>query len=325
MSRRLLPALLVVVSAAASASFLLSSGAGAEAVATSRRATAANWYWRAQAVSPVDGSPVLSDPRADGSTLVVSGPTVDGQADRFAVLALDLTGLPSPDALRRTLLVLPLSGSTGAPTGTPADATVEDAPVAVLPSLVVCATRGGWQDGPGGRPFAEAPTVDCGTRTRALPGADSRYRVDVSELVPLLVRGEATGLALVPDLDQPAPYELRFGPRADVVLDVLYDRAAPPPAGTGTTTTTAPEPEAPADPGAGAGGTGVPSALPAPVTEATVSTPPAAPVEVVPVGTLGPEPFEFERAVARRAPLAVFALFAVIGALGLLVLSPSLT
>src|SRR5687768_1176614 len=140
---RLLLAYLVVLLTAGTASLLSSGSAGAETVATTRRVTAANWYWRAQVVSPVDGSPVLHDPGEGdhGDTLVVAGPNADGEPDRFSVLKMDLVGLPPAASLRRALLVLPLSGSVGVPTtGTPADPTVEDAPV--LPSLVVCTARG---------------------------------------------------------------------------------------------------------------------------------------------------------------------------------------
>ena len=305
--------LLLVIAAATVASLVVPGTAGAETSET-RRATAANWYWRAQQLSPVDGSPVLHDPKdADhGTTLVVSGPTAGGEADRFAVLGLDV-GDVRVASVRQAMLVVPTSEAIGVPTGTGADGSLNDA--GALPVLVVCATRGQWADGLGGRPASEAPAVDCATSARALPGPDGAYRVHLGTLLGQLIDGTATGLALVPDLDQPSPYELRLGPRSDIGLDLLTEAAdeGPPP----PTVTTLPPPVAGGG-GIDLGGVAAPSPAPGPTAPAPAAAAPA-PTGQAPPGLLG-----FGSTAPIGAPLAVFVLLAVIGAVALLFLSPSL-
>lgn len=307
--------LLLVVAAATMASLVAPGSAGAE----SRRVVAANWYWQAQQLSPVDGSPVLHDPKdADhGETLVVAGPTAAGEADRFAVLRPDLSDLRVAE-LRSALLVVPVTEAVGVPTGTPADHDLDHA--GALPVLVVCATRGQWTDGPGGRPVSEAPAVDCTTTTRALPGPDGAYRLDVAAFVAALVDGTATGLALVPDLAQPSPYELRLGPRSEIRVDLLTEATDDGP----TPTTTAPPPPITSGPGTvDIGGAATPSTALGPTASAPVPAPTVAvggPAGQASTGLLG-----FGSTHAPRAPLAVLLLFAAIGALALLFLSPSLT
>lgn len=296
------------------ATAVVTSGAGAAPVAEQRVIGDANWYWRAQQVSPVDGSPVLHDPGDDGTTLVVSGPTADGEPERMAVVQVDASGLPDADRLLRALLVLPVAASVAPPAAPPA---VEEVGVEALPTLVVCLARGTWRDGDGARPLSEAPAVDCAIRMTALPGPDGAYRVDVSTVMGQLASGDATGLVLLPDATQPAPYELRFGPRSAVVLDVLYE-TEPGPAPT-TTTTTAPPP---AGGGGGGGGGGLTPVAPLP-------TVPPGPVddeeEAAPARSTTPAYLDLGPVSVTRAPLAVFVLFALIGALGLLFFSPSQT
>ncbi len=191
--------------------------------------TQTNWYWREQATN-IGGTGIsppspLSDPTVPSGDLAVSGPEVNGQADKESYLEFDVSAIPPGSTIVSFVVKLPVDPNAGTQT-TPQQVGA--------PPIIACLPRNSWSAGAGAESFSGKPADQCPSNAPKFATTDGgkTYSADITPIAQSWVQQGAinTGVAVTDDpSNSTSAYQVVFGPTSAITqltASVTYQPAS---------------------------------------------------------------------------------------------------